>query len=65
MNNDDEKIDKETGEPLDDNGEPIDEEVVELMQDHDLEKEGTEKIRDLMEETGLDADEAVELADEL
>ena len=65
MNNDDEKIDKETGEPLDDNGEPIDEEVVELMQDHDLEKEGAEKVRDLMEETGLDADEAVELADEL
>ncbi len=26
MNDDDEKIDKETGEPLDDDGEPIDEE---------------------------------------
>jgi hypothetical protein len=63
MNNDEIKIDPEAGEPLDEDGEPIDEEVVELMENHDLEKEDAEKVKDLMGETGLDEDDAVELSE--
>ena len=63
MNNEDIKIDPETSEPLDEDGEPIEEEIVELMENHDLEKEDAEKVRDLMDETGLDEDDAIELND--
>ena len=61
MENDDIKINPETGEPLDDNGEEIDEEVAELMQNHDLEKEDAEKVKELMDEEGLDEDDAISL----
>jgi len=41
------------------------EEVVELMESHDLDKEEAEHVQEIMEEYGLDEDDAVELADEL
>ena len=64
MTDDNEKIDKETGEPLDDAGELIDEEVVELMKDHDIDQDTAEKAQELIDE-GLDEEDAVELADEM
>lgn len=42
-----------------------DEEVAELMENHDLDKEEAEHVRDIMDEEGLDEDDAVELKDEL
>ena len=44
---------------------PPTEEVVELMESHDLDKEEAEHVQEIMEEYGLDEDDAVELADEL
>ena len=41
------------------------EEVAELMESHDLDKEEAEHVQEIMEEYGLDEDDAVELADEL
>lgn len=63
MDDDNEKREKETGELLDDDGEPIDEEIVELMQTHDIDKDTAEKAQELIDE-GLDEDDAVEFADE-
>ena len=62
MNN--ENTDKEMGELLDDDGEPIEEEIAELMQDHDIDKDTAEKAQELIDE-GLDENDAVELADEI
>ncbi len=62
---DDENIDKETGELLNDDCEPIDEEIAELMQSHDIDRDTAEKVQELIDEEGLDEDDAVELADEL
>lgn len=64
MNDNNEKKDKETGELLDEDGEPIDEEVAELMQDHEIDKDTAEKVQELIDE-GLDEEDAIELADEL
>jgi len=41
------------------------EEVAELMESHDLDKEEAEHVQEIMEEYGLDEDDAVELSDEL
>jgi len=40
-----------------------DEEVRELMDDHDLDADTAEKIRDTMDELGVDEDDAVELVE--
>jgi len=41
-----------------------DEEIAQLMEDHDIDEETAEKVQELIDE-GLDEDDAVELADEL
>ncbi len=41
------------------------EEIKELMENHDLEQDEAEEVKELMDETGLDEDEAVELKDAL
>lgn len=64
MNDNDEKIDKETGEILDEEVEPIDEEVARIMEDNDIDQETAEKVQELVDE-GLDEDDALELVDEL
>lgn len=46
-------------------GEAPTEEVAELMQSHDLDKEEAEHVQEIMEEYGLDEDDAVELSEEL
>jgi hypothetical protein len=61
---DDKKIDRETGELLDDDGEPIEEEVAELMENHDIDKDTAEKAQELIDE-GIDEDDAIELAEEI
>ncbi|MDP3729890.1 MAG: hypothetical protein Q8R26_04090 [bacterium] len=53
----DEAGDKEKDKP--------DEEVKELMENHDLDQDEAEEVKELMDETGLDEDEAVELKDVL
>jgi len=40
-----------------------DEEILQIMQDNDIDKDTAEKVQELIDE-GLDEDEAVELADE-
>ena len=42
-----------------------DEDVKELMENHDLDQDEAEEVKELMDETGLDEDEAVELKDVL
>lgn len=42
-----------------------DEDVKQLMIDHDLDQEEAEEVRDIMDEYDLDEDEAMELKDEL
>ena len=49
--------DKEKEEP--------EEEVRELMENHDLDQDEAEEVKELMDETGLDEDDAVELKDVL
>ena len=53
-------IEKEIGDD-----DPPTEEVVELMENHDLDKEEAEHVQEIMEEYGLDEDDAVELSEEL
>ncbi len=48
-----------------DEDETPDEDIKELMENHDLDKEEAEHVQEVMEEYGLDEDDAVELADEL
>jgi hypothetical protein len=43
---------------------PEDEDIAQLMEDHDIDEEKAEKVQELINE-GLDEDDAVELADEL
>ena len=50
-------IDPETGEV-------VEEEIKELMENHDIDKDTAEKVQELVDE-GLDEEDAVELADEL
>lgn len=47
------------------NDDPPTEEVAELMESHDLDKEEAEHVQEIMEEYGLDEDDAVELSEEL
>jgi hypothetical protein len=41
---------------------PEDENIAQLMEDHDIDEDQAEKVQELIDE-GLDEDEAVELAD--
>lgn len=41
------------------------EEISDLMENHDLDREEAEHVKDIMDEEGLDEDEAVELKDDL
>ena len=41
-----------------------DEEVSELMESHDLDSETASRVRDIMDEHGVDEDDAVELEEE-
>ena len=43
---------------------PEDEEIKQLMEDHDIDEETAEKAQEFIDE-GIDEDEAVELAEEL
>ena len=63
MDDEDKKIDKETGEPLNEDGEVIDEEKARLMEDHDIDEDTAEKVQELIGE-GFDEEDAVEFADE-
>ncbi len=54
-----------TDEPGDKEKENLDEEVKELMENHDLDQDEAEEVKELMDETGLDEDDAVELKDVL
>ena len=38
-----------------------DEEVAELMESHDLDKDTAERVQEIMEDLGVDEDDAVEL----
>jgi hypothetical protein len=38
-----------------------DEEVVELMESHDLDKDTAERVQEIMEDLGMDEDDAVDL----
>lgn len=39
--------------------EEVDEEIKELMDDHDLEQNEAERVQEIMEETGLDVEDAL------
>ena len=41
------------------------EEVARLMDEHGIDKETAEKAQEIIEEDGLDEDEAIELAEEM
>ena len=41
--------------------EALNEEVVELMETHDLDKDTAERVQEIMEDLGVDEDDAVEL----
>jgi hypothetical protein len=56
-------MDEETKDKPEDEAKP-DEEVAQLMEDHDIDEDTAEKVQELIDE-GLDEDDAVELADEL
>jgi hypothetical protein len=49
---------------LEKENDPEDEEIAQLMEDHDIDEDTAEKVQELIDE-GLDEDDAVELADEL
>lgn len=51
-------------EPIKDNEGP-DEEVRELMKDHDLDEDTAERVRKVMDELGVDEDDAIEIAESL
>lgn len=44
---------------------PEDENVRQLMKDHDIDADTAEKAQELIDTEGLDEDEAIELADEI
>lgn len=55
-------------DPIEDDvpeGEAPDEEVKELMENHDLDKDTAERVQEVMEEYGVDEDDAVELEENL
>lgn len=43
----------------------MDEEIFEIAKEHDLDFDEAEKLQELVDETGLDADEVVEFLDVL
>ncbi len=47
----------------DDNDEAPTEETVELMESHDLDKETAERVQEIMDECGVDEDDAVEIVE--
>jgi len=59
MPNDDDEIDDE----LEDN--PLDEELLDLMENHDLDLDTAQRVREIMDEEGIDEDEAVEIEENL
>ena len=59
MTNDNDQIKDEPDE------ESPDEDVKEIMEAHDLDKDEAEQVQEIMEELGVDEDEAVELLQEL
>jgi hypothetical protein len=42
-----------------------DEEVAELMESHDLDKDMAERVQEIMEDLGVDEDDAVEIEESL
>ena len=42
-----------------------DEEVAELMESHDLDKDTAERVQEIMEDLGVDEDDAVEIEESL
>lgn len=52
-----------TDDPIKDDQaeEAPDEEVAELMETHDLDKDAAERVQEIMEDLGVDEDDAVEL----
>ena len=55
----------DTNEAGDKEKDKPEEEVIELMENHDLDQDEAEEVKELMDETGLDEDDAVELKDVL
>ncbi len=47
----------------DDKKEELDEDIKDLMKNHDLDKDEAEHVQEIIDETGLDEDCAVELKD--
>ena len=45
--------------------EPPDDDIKELMESHDLDEASAEHVNEVIEDLGVDEDEAVELAEEL
>lgn len=43
---------------------PLDDEIKELMENHDLDQDTAEQVRDAMDEYGVDEDDAVDLMEE-
>ncbi|RJQ25643.1 hypothetical protein C4565_08080 [Candidatus Parcubacteria bacterium] len=54
-------------DPIKDNPaeEAPDEEVAELMETHDLDKDTAERVQEIMEDLGVDEDDAVEIEESL
>ncbi len=46
-------------------GEVVEEDIVELMKGYDMDQEIAEKAQELINDEGLDEDDAIELAEEL
>jgi hypothetical protein len=44
---------------------PPDEDVKELMESHDLDKDTAERVQEIMDDLGVDEDEAVEIEESL
>ena len=59
MSDDNDSIKEELAE------EAPDEEVAELMETHDLDKDTAERIQEIMEDLGVDEDDAVEIEESL
>ena len=50
---------------INEDGEKIDEEVLELMENHGLDQDEAEHVKEIMDTEGLDEEEAIELKDDL
>jgi len=55
MSDDNDTIKDESAE------ESPDEEVIELMESHDLDKDTAERVKEVMDDLGVDEDDAIEL----